>query len=131
MAIGLVQANGSNITGFSAPVTPDKNFVRQRKPKVRTTKFGDGYEQRKVIGINNFEETYTLSFNNRNEAEIDDLNTFLAGLNGVDHLIFQIEDTNVSPITVDLKVICESWDVTTPHNGVRSLTGKFRRVYEA
>lgn len=131
MAIGLLQANGSNISGFTGPVTPDKNFVRQRKPKVRTTKFGDGYEQRKVIGINNFEETYTLSFNNRNETEIDDLNTFLAGLNGVDHLIFQIEDTNVSPITIDLKVICESWDITTAHTGIRSLAGKFRRVYEA
>jgi phage-related protein len=79
MAIGLVQSTGANIAGFSGPVVPDKNYKRNRKPNVRVTKFGDGYEQRKVIGINNTSE----------------------------------------------------WDISTPVSGVKSLTAKLRRVYEA
>lgn len=131
MAIGLVQSTGANITGFSGPVVPDKNYKRSRKPNVRTTKFGDGYEQRKVVGINNFKEEYTLTFVNRPESEIDDLNTFFESLNGVDTLIFKEEDTNSSPITIDLIVVCDEWDISTPVSGVKSLTAKLRRVYEA
>ena len=132
MSIGLVQSTGSNIIGFSGPVVPDKNYKRSRKPNIRVTKFGDGYEQRKPIGINNIQETYTLSFVNRTDTEIDDLNTFFAGLNSTDTLIFKEEDSNGSPsTTIDITVVCESWDITTPNTGVRSLTATFRRVYEA
>jgi phage-related protein len=131
MAIGLVQSTGANIAGFSGPVVPDKNYKRNRKPNVRVTKFGDGYEQRKVIGINNTSEEYTLSFVNRPESEIDDLNTFFESLNGVDTFIFKEEDTNSSPITIDLIVVCDEWDISTPVSGVKSLTAKLRRVYEA
>ena len=46
MAIGLKLNSGGNITGFSAPVAPDRGFTKQTKPNVLTAKFGDGYEQR-------------------------------------------------------------------------------------
>ena len=51
MAIGLKLNNGGNITGFSSPVAPDRGFTKETKPNVLLTKFGDGYEQRKVKGI--------------------------------------------------------------------------------
>ena len=53
MAFGIMQNNGSNITGFSAPVQPDKGFTRSNTPKTHTLSFGDGYEQRIADGINN------------------------------------------------------------------------------
>jgi len=131
MAIGLLQSSGSFIDGFTRPVVPDRNYKRTRKPNIRVTKFGDGYEQRKPIGINNIQETYTLSFVNRPDTEIDDLNSFFEELNSTDTLIFRDEDSNGPSPTQDIVVVCESWDVTTPNSGVRSLTATFRRVYEA
>ena len=128
MAIGLLKWDATNILGFDGPVAPDRNYKRTRKPNIRVTKFGDGYEQRKPIGINNIQETYTLSFVNRPDTEIDKLNTFFEGLNSTDTLIFRDEDSSGPQ---DILVVCESWDVTTPNSGVRSLTATFRRVYEA
>ena len=130
MAIGLLQSNGSNIPGFSSAVAPDRYYVRQRTPKTRIVSFGDGYEQRKPIGINNVEEEYTVNFVNRPSTEIDDLETFLDGLQAVDPLRFVIEDTNVSPGERTITVVCDSWNITTPNFGVKSLSATLRRVYE-
>ena len=131
MAIGLKTSAGGNITVFSAPVVPDRNFGRERTPRVRVTKFGDGYEQRKVVGINNIEETYSLAFVNRPNTEIDDLNTFFESLNGVTSLLYTIEDTNAAGSELDIKVVCESWSVTAVNTSTKSLSVSLRRVYEA
>ena len=53
MAIGIVQKNGSNISGFSAAVVPDKGIQQTAKPRVLKAQFGDGYEMRVRDGINN------------------------------------------------------------------------------
>ena len=42
MAIGIVQKNGSNISGFSAAVVPDKGIQQTAKPRVLKAQFGDG-----------------------------------------------------------------------------------------
>ena len=60
MAQGLKLSNGSNISGFSSPVQPDRGFTRETTPNVIRAVFGDGYEQRKVLGINNNKEVFVL-----------------------------------------------------------------------
>lgn len=130
MAIGLLQSNGSNIPGFSSAVAPDRYYTRVRTPETRIVSFGDGYEQRKPVGINNVKEEYTVNFVNRPSTEIDDLEAFLDGLNAVDPLRFVIEDTNTSPGELSVTVVCDNWTVSTPNFGVKSLSAKLRRVYE-
>ena len=57
MATAITQNNGSNITGFSAPVSVDKGFQRKSDPKIHAISFGDGYEQRLADGLNNLSQT--------------------------------------------------------------------------
>ena len=52
MAFGITQSDGSNITGFSGAVQPDKGLGRQTTMRVHLASFGDGYEQRIADGIN-------------------------------------------------------------------------------
>ena len=131
MAFGIMQNNGSNITGFSAPVQPDKGLKRASKPKVHPIAFGDGYEQRLADGINNLEQTISVSFSTRPKAEIDDLVAFFESLGGVSKFRFDLEDSNAGSSTETIKCVCDKWDQTWAYENFYSLTATFRRVYEA
>jgi len=131
MAIGLKLNSGGNITGFSSPVAPDRGFTKNTKPNILLTKFGDGYEQRKINGINNMIETYNLSFSNRPNTETDDLEAFFIAQAGVSKFTFTIPDSNEGTGEKDIKVICEEWDKSHTQTAATSLTAKLRRVYEA
>jgi len=130
MAFGIMQNNGSNITGFSAPVQPDKGFSRNSKPKTHTVTFGDGYEQRIANGINNLEQTLSVSFSTRPKAEIDDLVAFFESLGGVSKFRFDIEDSNAGSSTETIKCVCDTWNQSWAYDDYYSLTATFRRVYE-
>ena len=131
MAIGLKLNNGGNITGFSAPVAPDRGFTKQTTPNVLISKFGDGYEQRKIRGINNMVEIYELSFSNRPNTETDDLEAFFIDQAGVSKFTFTIPDSNEGTGEKDIKVVCEEWSKSHTQTTATSLTAKLRRVYEA
>ena len=131
MAIGLKLNNGGNITGFSSPVAPDRGFTKQTTPNVLISKFGDGYEQRKIRGINNMVEIYELSFSNRPNTETDDLEAFFISSAGVSKFTFTIPDSNEGTGEKDIKVVCEEWSKSHTQTTATSLTAKLRRVYEA
>lgn len=80
---GTVSA-GTNITGFSAKVMYDKGISESPEPRVLTARFGDGYEQRIVDGINNLPRKWSIGFNNRTKGDIDKLYKFFNTLAGVD-----------------------------------------------
>ena len=131
MAIGLKLNNGGNITGFSAPVAPDRGFTKQTTPNGLISKFGDGYEQRKIRGINNMVEIYELSFSNSPNTETDDLEAFFISSAGVSKFTFTIPDSNEGTGEKDIKVVCEEWSKSHTQTTATSLTAKLRRVYEA
>ena len=128
MAFGIMQNDGSNITGFSAPVQPDKGLTRQSKPKVHTIAFGDGYEQRIADGINNLKQTMSVNFATRPKAEIDDIVAFFESLGGVTKFRMTIDDSNGAET---IKVVCKSWQQTWAFDNFYSLSATFERVYEA
>ena len=131
MAFGITQNDGSNITGFSAAVQPDKGFKRDSKPKVHVITFGDGYEQRLADGINNLEQSISVSFSTRPKAEIDDLVAFFESLGGVTKFRFDLEDSNAGSSTETIKCTCAQWNQTWAYDNFYSLTATFKRVYEA
>ena len=131
MAFGIMQNNGSNITGFSAPVQPDKGFTRSNTPKTHTMSFGDGYEQRVADGINVLDQTMSVSFSSRPKAEIDDLVAFFESLGGVSKFKFSLEDSNESSSTETIFCICPSWNQTWAFENFYTLSATFRRVYES
>jgi len=130
MATGLTQSSGSNITGFSAAVMPDKGFTVEDKTRIYTTGFGDGYEQRVANGINTIDQSFSLNFKTRPKAEIDDLVTFFTGLAGVDLCKFTYADSNAGGSETAIKAIASNWTKTYDHGDYYSLSVKLTRVYE-
>lgn len=131
MAFGILQSDGSNITGFSGAVQPDKGFNRSTETNVFTTSFGDGYELRMANGINNLKQTLNVSFSTRPKAEIDDLVAFFEGLGGASKFKFNLEDSNEASSTESIFCVCQSWQQTWAYDDFYTLNCVFRRVYEA
>ena len=104
---------------------------RSAKPKVHLAKFGDGYEQRLANGINNLEESYSITFNNRTKEEIDDIVAFFENKGGVTAFTYTVPDTNESGNEVAIKVVCSDWKKTYTFGDYYSATATFKRVYEA
>ena len=126
-----MQNDGSNITGFSSAVQPDKSLTRNNNPRTFTVQFGDGYEQRLVNGINNLFQEIDVSFKTRPKAEIDDLVSFFESLQGVSKFRFDLADSNAGSSTETIKVVCQEWTQKWEYDDYYSLDATFRRVYEA
>lgn len=126
MAIGFIY------TGTTY-ATPDKSMTKTSTPRMRTAKFGDGYEQRIVDGINNLEESYSLSFKTRLKADIDDIVAFLDTKAGVTKFTLTLPDTNNTTRTGerDVKVVSTEYSVVYDYDNFYSLSLTLKRVFEA
>lgn len=131
MAYGIMQNDGSNITGFSSAVQPDKGLSRKNTPITFTVQFGDGYQQRIANGINALQQEMSVSFSTRPKAEIDDLVAFFESLGGVTKFRFDLADSNAGSSTETIKVICDDWSQKWEYDNFYSLDATFKRVYEA
>jgi len=127
MAIGFT----TSATYGSRNIVPDKGLGRQSQPRVRIAKFGDGYEQRIADGLNPIQETFNLTFNNREAAEIDDIIGYLASLGGVSSFDFTFPDDNGAGGETTIKVVCDTYAQMYANDGYPSASATFRRVYEA
>jgi len=113
-------------------IAPTFNAVKSSQPAIKTTKFGDGYEQRAVNGINNLAEDYRLTFRNRTKEEIDDIIAFLDNKAGVTSFNFTIPDSNVGGSSEKtIKVVCDTYSQTYEYDDFYTCTATFRRIYEA
>ena len=108
----------------STYATPDKQLTKQSSPRVLTAKFGDGYEQRIVDGINNLHESYSLTFATRTKEEIDDIVAFLDTKAGVTKFTFTLPDSNNTTRTGerDVKVVSTDYSVTYDYDNFYSLS---------
>ena len=123
----------ANSIGFFNPhtstyIAPDKSLTKTSTPKVHVAKFGDGYEQRIAKGINNKQEQFNVSFENRTILEIDNIVKYFDDILGVTCFSFTIPATSGTIKTC--KVVCETYNRTYSYNNFNSLTATFRRVYE-
>jgi len=124
MAIGFNIGNATY-----DPVCPDRNTSKSTKPRVLRAAFGDGYEQRIVDGINNLQQTFSVSFNNREKEEIDDIIAFFDSKNGVSSFDYTYPDSNSGGETT-VKVVCEDYNLNYINSEFYGCTATFRRVYE-
>ena len=131
MAYGIMQNDGSNITGFSSAVQPDKQLTRSNTPRVHLAVFGDGYEQRLRDGINNVERTFSISFKNQPKAIADDIAGYFNSLAGVDNFTFTIPDTNGGSNEEAVKVVCDTWSKTYTYDEFYNVTATLREVFES
>ena len=124
-------AIGFNVGGTLGTVVPDKGISVANTPRVHLASFGDGYEHRIVDGINNLQQTFSLSFATRPKAEIDDIVAFFELKNAVTAFDYTFSDTNESGNEQTIKVVCASWNQTWAYDNFYSLTATFRRIYES
>ena len=117
----------------STYATPDKQLTKASTPRVLTAKFGDGYEQRAVDGINNLAETYTLTFKTRPKADIDDIVAFLDSKQNVTKFTLTLQDTNNTTRSGerDVKVVAETYTTNYEYDDFYTLNLTLRRVFEA
>ncbi len=105
--------------------TPDYKAEKRQKPNVQGVRFGDGYEQRATFGINTNPQTWALRFSNREMAEADEIDEFLAENNGVDAFEWTPPDADDS-----INVICREWSRVKEHPGRDTITATFEEVFD-
>lgn len=122
------QTAGTN-SNFEA--VADRGLSRQSKHNVLTAKFGDGYEQRVLDGINSKQDTFNITFKDRTAEDINLIAGFLDDKAGK-NFNFVITDTFSSGnlTTSTLKVVCDGYNVNYARENFHSLNCQLRRVYE-
>jgi len=102
---------------------PTSNPVINKKPRVLTVSFGDGYEQRVGDGINTINTDWNLTFKGT-LAEIQEIDAFLTSKAGVTSFTW-------TPFGFsEIKVVCDDWSQPVISANTSTITTKFRRVFE-
>lgn len=102
--------------------SPEWDSAMEQEPKVTTTKFGDGYELRAALGINNNPQKWSLTFS-AGTAQAQEALDFVRARNGVEAFSWTnpLEETGV--------YVCRSWKLARKQ-GVNVLTMSFEQVFE-
>jgi phage-related protein len=125
MAIGFTLLDGST------QAIPDRMLKHNHSPRVLTSAFGDGYEQRLADGINSINQTFVLRFNNRTDDNADDIMAFFEDKKGVTAFNYTYPDTNASGGEKTIKVICQDYALTFVNDDFSMVEATFKRVYES
>lgn len=125
----VTSIKGVSSSAFEA--VADRGLSRKSKHNVLTAKFGDGYEQRVLDGINTKQDMFNISFNNREAEDINLIAGFLDNKAGT-NFDFVITDTfsSGSLTTSTLKVVCDDYSINYGQADNHSLSCQLRRVYE-
>ena len=99
---------------------------KKSAPKIRRTKFGDGYEQRIKYGLNQNPKTWNPVWKNCTEAQSDTIETFLdARASDADSFTWTPPNEASSS-----KYICLSWSKKMNYPGYATITATFEEVFE-
>lgn len=102
--------------------TFDRQLSRKSGNRVLTSKFGDGYEQSVLDGINTKEDSFEVSFKNHVWQEVEFISAYLDSM--------AAKSFEILVGTKELhRVRCDEYNTTYHYNEVYSLNATFRRVY--
>ena len=107
-------------------ITPaNASITKTNAPVVRTVRFGDGYEQRTSLGLNQNPKRYSLTFE-VSETDADTIETFLDA-RAADNASFDFTPPGESSSS---KFVCESWTKQIPYVNRATILVSFREVFE-
>ena len=106
-------------------ITPTYGLQKRSSPVVRTVRFGDGYEQRTSLGLNQNPKVYNLTFV-VSETDSDTIETFLDA-RAVDNASFDFTPPGEASSS---KFVCEKWSKSIPYLNRASIQATFREVFE-
>jgi len=106
-------------------ITPTYGLRKRSSPVVRTIRFGDGYEQRTSLGLNQNPKRYNLTFE-VSETDADTIETFLDA-RAADNASFDFTPPGEGSSS---KFVCEDWTKSIPYLNRASIQATFREVFE-
>jgi len=106
-------------------ITPTYGIQKQSAPNVRKVQFGDGYESRFTMGINQDPKVYNLTFE-VSETDSDTIETFLDA-RAADFASFDFTPPGEGSSS---KFVCETWSKSIPYLNRARIQATFRQVFE-
>jgi phage-related protein len=106
-------------------ITPTYGAQKSSQPAIRTTQFGDGYQQRVTFGLNQNPKQWSLTWN-VSETDADTIEAFL------DARAADATSFDWTPIDegTAYKWICLEWSKTIPYVNRATITATFQQVFE-
>ena len=106
-------------------ITPTYGVQKSSAPNVRKVQFGDGYESRFTMGINQDPKVYNLTFE-VSETDSDTIETFLDA-RAADFASFDFTPPGEGSSS---KFVCETWSKSIPYLDRATIQATFRQVFE-
>ena len=106
-------------------ITPSYGVQKRSAPNVRKVQFGDGYESRFTMGINQDPKVYNLTFE-VSETDSDTIETFLDA-RAADFASFDFTPPGEGSSS---KFVCETWSKSIPYLNRATIQATFRQVFE-
>lgn len=103
--------------------SPDPGATMKRQPRIRSVKFGDGYEQRGQDGINANPQEWSLTWSGRATADGAAIDAFLTAQGGVTSF------TWTPPGGSSSNWLCRSWTLSRNSYSSCTVTATFEEVY--
>jgi len=103
---------------------PSYGSRQNTKPAVSAVKFGDGYEQRVGLGINNMPRTWQLEFTNKPLPVADAIEAFLRARGAVQSF------TWTPPHGEPGRWVCREWTATPTSPKHRTISCTFVEAFE-
>ena len=102
-----------------------------QRPNIRTTKMGDGYEQRIEFGLNPSPLVWDIQFKNRTDADRDKIIDFLQERNGKESFDW-MDPQQVQKVTgsASKKYKCQEWNYEMLAFNVNDISVTFEQVFE-
>lgn len=95
--------------------------------ELRRAKFGDGYEQRNNLGINNTSRQWNLTWKGKSEPVAQEINDFFEARS--DGKSFSWKPLFLNKDNSTIKVICVAFDVIPASYNSFDITATFEQVY--
>jgi len=106
-------------------ITPTYGIQKTSAPSVRRVKYGDGYEARFTMGINQNPKIFNLTFE-VSETDSDTIETFLDA-RAADFASFDFTPPGESSSS---KFVCDEWSKTIGFKNRATIQTTFRQVFE-
>jgi len=121
---------GPNLTLPAEPTVafswiPEFSAKHSFDSRAQVTTFGDGYRQRIAFGLQPQEETWTLAFDNRTNAERNQIRDYLRGAKGVTGFAWTDPRSGQTA-----KFVCSEWSIQYMNFNNNSVGAAFKRVFE-
>lgn len=104
-------------------IAPDFASQLTETPRVLSSSFGDGYQQRVGDGINIRPQVWNLKFSVRTNAERDAILAFLRAENGITSFDWTPPGGSAG------KYLCSEWSWTPDNAATNTVIATFRQVF--